>query len=295
MQKRLFGIAGAGGLLVLVTAAGCATGGGGTAPVPEAARTRIVTRSVGNIEVNLIAETMGEGRGRPPRFVNAEDSVIRQYIPDGAVESEVNMFAVKTPEGTIVIDTGLGAGIQEGLQRLRVDPAEVAAVLLTHTHFDHTAGLLKDGQAAFPNARLYLSEKELDFWNANNGADFTAAYEVTTFAPEALESAAAGVLFACVTPVAAYGHTPGHTAYMIESEGQKLLIAGDVINVQAVQFPRPDICAVFDGDADAASGTRKRILEYASENAVSFTGMHLLFPAIGSVTRDGQGFAFTAR
>jgi glyoxylase-like metal-dependent hydrolase (beta-lactamase superfamily II) len=36
--------------------------------------------------------------------------------------------------------------------------------------------------------------------------------------------------------VALPGHTAGHTGYLVESEGQRLLIWGDVVHVAAVQF-----------------------------------------------------------
>jgi glyoxylase-like metal-dependent hydrolase (beta-lactamase superfamily II) len=256
------------------------------------AQTRAVTRKVGDIEVTLIAE--GMRRGSPPRFVNAGDSVIRQYIPDGTVDSEVNMYVVKTKEGTVVIDTGFGAGILEGLEKLAVAPESVAAVILTHTHMDHTGGLMKDGKAAFPNARLYLSVNELSFWNASRDTDITQFYRIRAFEPAELGDPKSKSLFTGITAFAAYGHTPGHTVYMIESRGQKLLVSGDLVNVGAVQFPRPDIATAYDSDAAAAAASRKRVLEYAAKNAVPFTGMHLIFPAIGSVTQTGTGFAFTA-
>jgi glyoxylase-like metal-dependent hydrolase (beta-lactamase superfamily II) len=261
------------------------------------AQTQIISRKIGGIEVNLIAE--GMRRGVPPRFVNAGDEVIKQYIPDGMVDAEVNMYAVKTREGVVVIDTGFGAGILEGLRKLGIDPASVTAVILTHTHGDHTGGLLKDGKAVFPNATLYLSAKELDFWNKGSGANFTKSYKVTAFEPSELGAPQtkqpATLPLTGITPFAAYGHTPGHTVYLIESDGQKLLIAGDLINVGAVQFPRPDIATAYDSDAGEAAASRKRVLEYAAKNAVPFTGMHLIFPAIGNVTQTGQGFSFTAR
>jgi glyoxylase-like metal-dependent hydrolase (beta-lactamase superfamily II) len=260
------------------------------------AQAQIVSRKVGGIEVNLIAE--GIRRGNPPRFVNAGDDVIKQYIPDGTVDTEVNMYVVKTKEGTVVIDTGFGAGILEGLQKLGIAPESVKAVILTHTHGDHTGGLLKDGKAVFPNAALYLSAKELDFWNKGGGANFVKAYKVTTFEPSELGAAqpkpSSALPLTGITPFAAYGHTPGHTVYLVESEGQKLLIAGDLVNVGAVQFPRPDIATAYDSDAAAAAASRKRVLEYAAKNAVPFTGMHVVFPAIGSVAQTGAGFTFRA-
>jgi glyoxylase-like metal-dependent hydrolase (beta-lactamase superfamily II) len=83
--------------------------------------------------------------------------------------------------------------------------------------------------------------------------------------------------------------------YLLESGGQKLLIAGDLINVSAVQFPRPDIATAYDTDAAEAASSRKRVLEYAAKNGVQFTGMHLIFPAFGTVAQTGAGFLFAVK
>jgi glyoxylase-like metal-dependent hydrolase (beta-lactamase superfamily II) len=264
---------------------------GGTAVFAQ--QTQITTRKVGEIEVNLIAE--GIRRGNPPRFVNADETVIKQYIPDGTVDSEVNMFALKTKEGVVIIDAGYGAGLPEGLKNLGIEAKDVIAVLLTHTHGDHVGGLLKDGKAAFANAALYISAKELEFWNKGRGSEYTKAYgRVITFEPAEL-GAQGKPLFTGITPFASYGHTPGHTVYLLESGGQKLLIAGDLINVGDVQFPRPDIATAYDSDAAQAAASRKRVLEFAAKNGIQFTGMHLVFPAFGTITQSGSGFVFAKK
>ena len=273
------------GVLLGVLAAG--------GPGVFAQQTQMATRTVGEFEVNLIAE--GIRRGNPPRFVNADERVIKQYIPDGTVDSEVNMFALKTKEGVVIIDTGYGAGLAEGLKSLGIDAKDVAAVLLTHTHGDHVGGLLKDGKAVFVNAALYLSAKELEFWNKGRGGEFTKAYgKVITFEPSELGTQGKP-LFTGITPFAAYGHTPGHSVYLLESGGQRLLIAGDLINVGEVQFPRPDIATAYDSDAVAAAASRKRVLEYAAKNGIQFSGMHLVFPAFGTVSQSGAGFVLVKK
>jgi glyoxylase-like metal-dependent hydrolase (beta-lactamase superfamily II) len=258
-----------------------------------AQQTQITTRKVGEIEVNLIAE--GIRRGNPPRFVNADEAVIKQYIPDGTVDSEVNMFALKTKEGVVIIDAGYGAGLPEGLKNLGIEAKDVVAILLTHTHGDHVGGLLKDGKAAFTKAALYISAKELEFWNKGRGGEYTKAYgKVIAFEPAELGTRGTP-LFTGITPFAAYGHTPGHSVYLLESGGQKLLIAGDLINVGDVQFPRPDIATAYDSDAAQAAASRKRVLEYAAKSGIQFSGMHLVFPAFGTVSQSGAGFMFAKK
>ena len=60
------------------------------------------------------------------------------------------------------------------------------------------------------------------------------------------------------------GHTPGHTGYEVSSNGQSLLIVGDAVHVAQVQFERPDIGVVFDGDGAAADKSRAALFEEAA-------------------------------
>jgi glyoxylase-like metal-dependent hydrolase (beta-lactamase superfamily II) len=249
---------------------------------------KTIMHSIGSLEVYLITE--GERRGNPPRFVNANSRLIEKNIPNGTVYSATNTFVVKTNDGIVIIDTGYGAGILEGLQTLKIDPENVAAVLLTHTHIDHVSGLLKNGVAAFPNAVIYLSAREADFWKRTGGERYTRAYKtVKTFDPVEIGLPGTAIING-LTPFASYGHTPGHTVYIIESRGQKLLVLGDLINVAEMQFPNPEIATIYDTDGNAAASSRKRVLEFAAENGVVISGMHLISPAIGLLMQNGTGF-----
>jgi hypothetical protein len=100
-------------------------------------------------------------------------------------------------------------------------------------------------------------------------------------------------LFPGITPIAAYGHTPGHTVFQIENDGAKLLIIGDLLHVALIQFAIPEISAIFDIDPVEAAVTRRLFLAYAAENQIPMGGMHILNPGIGTVETDGDGFKFT--
>jgi hypothetical protein len=95
--------------------------------------------------VGFTADVSARAFGPPQRAGYQTPLRIKQYIPDGTVGTEVNMYVVKTKEGTVVIDAGFGAGILEGLQKPAIDPAGASAVAPTHTHGDRTRGLLKSG------------------------------------------------------------------------------------------------------------------------------------------------------
>jgi glyoxylase-like metal-dependent hydrolase (beta-lactamase superfamily II) len=116
---------------------------------------------------------------------------------------------------------------------------------------------------------------------------------VETFRPGELGATIADLLPG-IKAIAAFGHTPGHTAFMLESEGKKLLIWGDLMHAQLIQFPVPDQSVSYDTDPVAAAAIRRRILAYAALNNIPIAGMHLVYPAIGTVTAEGSGYRFTA-
>ena len=61
-----------------------------------------------------------------------------------------------------------------------------------------------------------------------------------------------------VKAVPAHGHTKGHTVYGVESGGQKLVLAGDLMHAAAVQFKDPSVTIAFDTDGKAALAERTK-------------------------------------
>ena len=151
-----------------------------------------------------------------------------------------------------------------------------------------------DGHAAFPNAELVMHAAERAFWT-DDGARSRAPAGLQPFfdaagagiAPYAkrtrLLSRADEAVGPGLTAVAFPGHTPGHTGYRIASDGQELLIWGDIVHAPALQFRRPDWGIAFDVDLDAAAATRLRTMATVAADRVLIAGMHLDFPAFGHV------------
>jgi glyoxylase-like metal-dependent hydrolase (beta-lactamase superfamily II) len=244
----------------------------------------------GAFQVHMLVENRGQGR--PQILIGASAAQLELYFPGGTYQSETNTFLIRGPNTTVLIDTGFGGALFEALRLLRVEPAEVDAILLTHLHGDHTGGLSKGGAALFPNARVYLARQEFLSAQANT-RQLLAPYgnRVETFDPSPL-GAPAPELLPGIRAIAAFGHTPGHTAYLIESGGEQLIIWGDLMHVQGIQFPLPDIAVSYDTDAAAAIASRRAILEYAARYRIPIGGMHLEYPAIGAVEKAGEGFRF---
>ena len=236
-----------------------------------------------------------------------------RYFEDGKADASISVFLIKaggeSKEGPGVryalVDAGMGdaapgeSNLIPALASLGIGPEAIETVLLTHMHIDHIGGLMHGGKRAFPNARIAVSRDELNYWlsvrdpdnaNARLVSAIMSAYG-TSFTPPFSFS---GKLSPELTAIDASGHTPGHTAFLFDVAGKKLLIFGDLVHAAALQFPLPDECASYDMDKDAAVAARKRILGKAADEKVEVAGMHTPFPGNGMVERDGEGFRLVA-
>ena len=82
------------------------------------------------------------------------------------------------------------------------------------------------------------------------------------------------------------------TVYRVESGNAKFIIAGDFLHVALVQFPHPEISASYDIDQKTAAASRRQILDYAAANKIPIGGMHIVYPGVGNVEYEGNGFRF---
>jgi glyoxylase-like metal-dependent hydrolase (beta-lactamase superfamily II) len=256
----------------------------------------IYSFKVGQLEVYMLVEAESEGSTRI--IPGADAALIRRYIPETGFKSSTNVFLIKTPGHNILVDAAFGRTIFGKMKTLGVELDQIDTVLITHLHGDHIGGLLKDGKPAFPNAKIYVSEKEHTYFGktqVNQGVVAALSpygSRVITFEPGVLGAAAREILPG-ISAIASYGHTPGHTVYLVENGGAKLIIAGDFLHVALVQIPNPDISATYDIDQSAAAASRRQILDYAAKNKIPIGGMHMVYPALGTVEADGSGFKFT--
>jgi glyoxylase-like metal-dependent hydrolase (beta-lactamase superfamily II) len=208
------------------------------------------------------------------------------------------------------VDTGSGnyllptAGfVQRNLAAAGIDPKSIDTVLLTHMHPDHSAGLtdMSNGKRLFPNAELVMHENEPAHWfddGAMAKADerskklyFQAGREQVAPYKNRTRLFRQGEVFPGVTAVPSLGHTPGHTAYLIASGNDQLMIWGDTVHVPEVQIAFPEAGMAFDTDLAAAAAARKRMFDRVSADGVLIAGMHLHFPSFSRLARRGDGYA----
>jgi glyoxylase-like metal-dependent hydrolase (beta-lactamase superfamily II) len=97
-----------------------------------------------------------------------------------------------------------------------------------------------------------------------------------------------------IEAVPLYGHTPGHSGYLIHSGKEQLLIWGDCVHSISIQAAHPEVSFAADVDPDAARVTRQKLFDQLVTDQLLVTGMHLEFPGFGYLVRAGQSFHYEA-
>lgn len=227
------------------------------------------------------------------------------------LETSFNGFLVNTGGKLVLIDTGAGStmGPTNGhlvanMRAAGYEPTQVDEIYITHFHGDHVGGLTVDGQRVFPNAIVRAARSEADYWLSPDKMAAAPAEARGSFqsAMQALDPYVKagkfkpitndGLLVQGVSALATRGHTPGHTSYVVESQGKKLVVIGDLIHVGAVQFAHPSVTIKFDTDSKAAQAQRERMFKGASDEGYWIAAAHLSFPGIGHVRAEQGGFVW---
>ena len=233
----------------------------------------------------------------------------RMFVGNPKMQTAVNAYLINTGEHLVLVDAGasklFGPTLGFTFQNMRASgfaPDQVDTIIITHLHADHMGGLNdENGKPLYPNATVWVSQTDNDFWLSEKVAEGMPKERQPYFKmarDAAAPYLAAGrwktfkdgtALVPGVRAVKANGHTPGHTAYAVESAGQKLLIWGDVVHSHAVQFARPGVSIEFDVDQKQAIATRKALMQEMAANGSLVAGMHLPFPGLGHVRAEGKG------
>jgi glyoxylase-like metal-dependent hydrolase (beta-lactamase superfamily II) len=235
-----------------------------------------------------------------------EGALKRDFLGD-VVETSHNSFLVNTGSKLVLIDAGagslLGPSAGQLLSNLRAagyQPEQIDEIYLTHLHADHVGGLMTGDQRTFPNAIVRANKRDTDYWLSEANmqaapADAKRFFEAAAVSLTPCMRAGKLVVFEGDTDLApgiraqaAYGHTPGHTMYLVESKNQKALLWGDIVHVAAVQFEHPSVTIGYD--VDAAEAEREHLLQFAeaAQNGYLIGGAHISFPGLGHVRRGGE-------
>lgn len=241
--------------------------------------------------------------------------ILKKYHADQAkgVQTSVNAFLVNTGKSLTLVDSGtadcFGAHLGSVLKNLKAagyQPEQVTTILLTHLHPDHSCGVSKNGIANYPNATIYVSADEANYWLNPKQADKIAADKRANYlgTVEKIKAALApyqakkkfktfklGDKIGEFEVISTAGHTPGHFSYKLKTAGEDVMFIGDIVHSHTVQFDRPETAIEYDIDPKMAVQTRlKQFPDYA-KHGQTIAAPHLPFPGIGHIySADGKSY-----
>lgn len=235
----------------------------------------------------------------------------------GNLKALVQSFLIKSKRKNILIDTCNGNGKErpnlptwgnlhtDFLDKFRdsgISPEAIDIVACTHLHFDHVGWntKLENGKwkPAFPNAKYLFSKEEYEYWIKKpakemiddfNGIDDSVSPIVEAGLAEFITDnyrIDENVSF-MPTP----GHTPHHISVMIESQGKKAIISGDVMH-HPCQIAHQEWTTSADTYPDQTIETRKKFLSQVKDKDVLIIGSHFANPVAGKIVSSDLGLEF---
>lgn len=239
----------------------------------------IYAKTIHDNKLTWIADMPSSLKHGKDIFPDVPDSLLNALNLKDGIPSSMSCFLLQTSENqTILFDAGLGSEVSLLPKRLEengIKAEDLQLIYITHLHGDHIGGMLKDNQKVFPNAKVYLNKVEHDAWRNMTENNQMQVKFLDTYKDNLVLFSAGDTLPGGVVSIAAYGHTPGHTAF----QKDVFLLVGDVMHGVDVQLNHPEYCPKWDMDPQSAIQTRKQIIEYAKENKLIMAGMH--FPCTG--------------
>ncbi len=224
------------------------------------------------------------------------------------VQTSVNGFLINTGSKLVLIDTGAASlfgptlgQLVGNLKAAGYKPEQVDEIYITHMHGDHVGGLAASDQRVFPNAIVRAGKLDADYYLNPSNRDKAPPDAKDSFqGPQVsigpyVKAGKFQPIIAnteLVPGIKSYfngGHTPGHITYVVESKGQKLVLLGDLLHVQGVQFDDPSVGISFDSDSKVATAERKEAFAAAAKDGYLIGAAHLSFPALGHVRANGKG------
>lgn len=247
-------------------------------------------------------------RGISPRQI---DALLHNGFASNPLETSINAYVIDDGPRVVLIDSGAGelfgsvAGkLPDSLAAAGYRPEQVSDILITHIHTDHSGGLTRGGKMLFPNATVHVNQADVDFFldRANLSKGLKPAHleeALKTIGPYNRASkvkvfSGKTTIVPGITAIPTPGHTPGHSFFLLENEGQSIEFWGDIMHVGLIQFPQPQVTITFDINQDAARAQRLRQFAAAAEERKLVAVAHLPFPGVGHIRRKGEHYEWVA-
>jgi glyoxylase-like metal-dependent hydrolase (beta-lactamase superfamily II) len=271
---------------------------------------------VGSIEVTAVYDGIWRKPHDPTFIKNATVEDTKEALAKAGLTTEfmpipLTVVVLKIGDEYVMIDSGSGVGqwqanatnLPSNMKAAGIDRGQISTILVSHFHPDHVWGLMEKGTnaAVFPNAELIVSSTEYKWWTEPGRVEKLpegrrpAGKRIGDVFPtwknwklvEDNAEVAPGVRL-----LAAPGHTPGHSAFLVTSGKDQLMVSNDAMYVPALLAPHPDWQGAYDQDGATAVTTRRKLIDRVIADKMMVCGAHFPFPGRGTFTKDGDVYAF---
>ncbi|WP_179221984.1 MBL fold metallo-hydrolase [Inquilinus limosus] len=268
----------------------------------------------GDVEIVVISDgpmhlgPPGDNYPLAPRQ-QLQEIVARDGNASGEFVVQQNCLVARMPGQCLLVDAGVGPNpffgpttgrLRRNLNAAGIAPEDVTHVLLTHAHLDHAGGLITvEGEAAFPNARILVTQTDFEFWTREESVPpgGLLAQVVRGVAAallplrERIEFIAGDIPVPGVRVVASPGHTLGHVSFLISAGRETILTLGDVAH-HPLSLEYPDWQFAGDADGALAVSTRRRLFDMAATERFLVHSYHFPRPGLGFLERTMGNYAF---
>ncbi|WP_199119191.1 MBL fold metallo-hydrolase [Pedobacter sp. ASV28] len=274
---------------------------------------------MGKLELTVVTDGHILMKPVQPNFApGIAPSKVEQILEDNfaskqEVDLGINILVIRSADRVILVDSGCGSNfgrnsgwLLANLANADIKVAEVTDVVISHAHPDHIGGLTDNsGQIVFPNASVYLSRIEHDFWMSPS-PDFSksklrdntlknlvveiARKNITALKPRLQLLDDGAEMLGCIKMQMAPGHTPGHCVVQLYSGSESLYHIADLIHSQVLSLEHPEWGFEGDTDFELAITSRRKVLEKLALSKAMVFSYHLPWPGIGHVRRKNAGF-----
>ena len=271
---------------------------------------------LGNAEVTVVSDgtlPLGDPSGT---FIGVPKDEVKKMLTDNFLAPdnivlEQNSPIVNTGDKLVLFDTGMGSSKlfgqttgrqQKSMAEAGIKPGDIDAVVCSHAHIDHIGGIVDaDGKPLFPNAQVYISQTDFDFWTDEKNLNGPLK-DFVVHARKNLMPVRDRIVFfkdgeeflPGIQAMHAPGHTMGHTMFMVTSAGKSFAFLGDLTHHQILLLEKPRMEFSYDTDPKMAAATRVKMLDMLAANKIAVMSYHFAWPGLGHVVKAGDGFRYIA-